>query len=94
MLISIDKNWHSQFMSSTSVSVSPLLLSDSVSVILTFLFFYLQLSKGIGANMLKTGVKRRRTKQELKNIREEETQKEEAIQEKLSNYDLMMSRIQ
>ena len=44
--------------------------------------------------MCKVGAKRRRTKTELEAIREEEAIKEEAIQEKLDNYELMMQRIQ
>ena len=43
--------------------------------------------------MLKVGAKRRRTKNELLQEREEEQKKEDDIQEKLGNYELMMSRI-
>ena len=43
--------------------------------------------------MLKVGAKRRRTKTEINQEREEEVKKEDEIQEKLGNYELMLSRI-
>ena len=54
----------------------------------------MQLSKGIGANMLKIGAKRRRTKTEILEERDEERIKEDAVQDKLNQYENMMSRIQ
>ena len=57
-------------------------------------FLRLQLSKGIGANMLKIGAKRRRTKTEIVEECEEERVKQEAIEDKISQYDQMMARIQ
>ena len=41
-------------------------------------------SKGIGANMLKVGTKRRRTSKQVKAEREEEAIKEIALQERLA----------
>ena len=44
--------------------------------------------------MCKIGAKRRRTKTEIQAEREEEALKQEAVEDKLANYDLMMQRIQ
>ena len=43
--------------------------------------------------MLKVGAKRRRTKTEILQEREEEVKKEDEVQAKLSNYEFMLSKI-
>ena len=44
--------------------------------------------------MLKIGAKRRRTKTEILEEREQERMKEQAVQEKMDQYEQMMARIQ
>ena len=48
------------------------------------MFFALLASHGIGANLLKVGTKRRRTRQEILDEKEEARLKEESIEEKLA----------
>jgi len=49
-------------------------------------------SKGIGANMLKAGSKRRRTTAEIKAEKEAALLKEQEIQAKLAQYDAMKAK--
>jgi len=49
-------------------------------------------SKGIGANLLKVGTKRRRTQQEIKDQKEEARLKEEQTQAKLSQLEELLKR--
>ena len=44
-------------------------------------------------DMLKIGAKRRKTKAEIEELKEEERLKEEAIQDKLSSFDRMAKQI-
>ena len=46
-------------------------------------------SKGSGVDLLKIGAKRRKTKAEIDELKEEERIKEEAIQDKLASFDRM-----
>ena len=50
-------------------------------------------TNGVGVNLLKIGAKRRRTKHEIQEEKDEELAKEQAIQEKLSMFEQMQQKI-
>ena len=57
------------------------------------LVFPLSECNGAGVNLLKAGTKRRRTKTEITNEKEEARIKEVAIQEKMAQFDQMQQRM-
>lgn len=60
---------------------------------LTYLFSVWIVQKGNGFNLLKINSKRRRTKGEIQQEKEEQILKEEAIQQKLDAYEAMQQRL-
>ena len=49
--------------------------------------------KGVSANLLQVGSKRRRTKQQIKDEKEAEKLKEQKIAAKLANYDVLQTKV-
>ena len=66
-----------------STAVSSKLLSIFDNDLIQLIYFLYTASKGIGANMLKVGTKRRRTSNQVKSDKEEAALKEAALNEKL-----------
>ena len=50
-------------------------------------------SNGSGVNLLKIGSKRRKTQAEIEELKEEERVKEQAVQDKLAQFDRMAKQI-
>ena len=50
-------------------------------------------TNGVGVNLLKVGAKRRRTKQEIQDEKDEELAREQAIQDKMAMFDQMQQKI-
>ena len=66
-----------------STAVSSKLLYILYNDLKKLIFLYYIASKGIGANMLKVGTKRRRTTKQIKADKEEAAIKEASLQERL-----------
>ena len=94
LAIDMDPEVYAAFTNSTAVSSKYLSISSIILIstsILTILSLHIA-SKGVGVNLLKVGTKRRRTRQEILDDKEEARIKEEGMQGKLAQIDSLTQR--
>jgi len=90
LAIDMDPDVYAAFANSTAISSKLLLIFFIFDIITIFLVH--AASKGVGADLCKVGSKRRRTRQEILDHREEERLKQEGMEGKLAQIDALTQR--